>query len=192
MELLAYLAIISIVVVLLTGTMTFAIRSYDKVSGQGALNSQANFIMSNLMTQANAFNPEYIESCSDVKNCFDLVVEKEWKIDFDTGLLVEQPVDKRIRIRIDENTKSIYIGDMKLNSDNYAVEFFEIDANGDYVLDAHGDKIPYDYINFDCNDPNYIGICQKFVLKIRLAIYKINAEGKKVSKTIVYENRFSF
>jgi len=188
MELLAYLAIISIVVVLLTSTMTYAIKTYDKVSGQGALNTEANFIMSNLMTQTNAFNPEYIQSCG--VNCVELVVEKEWKIDLDTGILVQEAIDKRIKFRIDETTKSIYIGTMKLNHDDYAVELFEVDANGNYVFDQFGTKIPN--INFDCNDKTYIGICQKFVLKIRLSIYKINNDGERISKTTVYESRFSF
>ncbi len=187
MELLAYIAIVGIVVTLLTGTMIYAIRSHDEVNGQGALNMEANYIMSNLMTQANAFNPEYVTSCGT--NCIELVIDKERIIDYDTGVLKEIPIDERVQIRIDEATKSIYIGNMKLNRDQYAVEVYQKDANGNYVLDQNGEYIPN--IQFEC-DSEYVDICQTFILKIRLAIYKINDNGEKISKTTVYENRFSF
>ncbi len=184
-ELLAYLALVGIVVVLLTGTMSVAVRSYDAVNGQGALNTEAVNIMSLLMTEANAFNPEYATSCgvdvagNPILNCVELVKDTIRQINYDTGIMEEVPSNiPPVQIKIDENN-NIFIGNMQLNDKNYKVELFSYE------------NVNTPNISFDCSDINKTNACQKFVLNIRLAIYRINSNGDIISNVAVYENRFS-
>ena len=178
MELLAYLTLVGIVTVLLTGTMSYAVKSYDLVNGQGAIYTEANYMMSNLITQANAFNPDYIKSCGT--NCIELVLEKEKVIDPDLGLIVEVPVNKSIQIKIEEN--NLYIGNMKLN-------------NNDYGVLSNSENLENSEISYACYDVDreFNTICQKFVLSFKLSIVRVNSDGAILSKKpYVFENRFSF
>lgn len=196
MELLAYLTIVSIVIVLLTSTLTFAVKSYDKINGQGAIYTEANYIMSTLISQVNAFNPEFIRSCkvdgNDIENCIELVIDKKRIINPDLGIIEEVPPtesgDKVVRIRIDDvedddKIYNIYIGNMKINNSNYAIEGFNI-------VKIDGEENIEQNLTYDCNEEN-IDICQNFTLSIRLSIYKINRNGERISKTFTFQNRFS-
>ncbi|HEY8365180.1 MAG TPA: prepilin-type N-terminal cleavage/methylation domain-containing protein [Haloplasmataceae bacterium] len=181
MEVIAYIAIIGIVVTLLTNTMILAIKSHDNVKGQGALDTEASIIMSSLINRINSFSPEYIISClnDDVTYCVELVDKKEWIIDED-GLLKEENVDKRLRIVIDRNNNlyinnyqhNVLLNSLKLNSDNFYVDSLR------------------SQIYYECNieNPEY---CQQFTLVVKLSLYKENANGKQ-SKHSEYLNRLSF
>ncbi len=161
-ELLAYIAIIGVVVTLLTGTLTFAIRTHDQINGQGALDSEASVIMSTLMNLVNNFDAEFVQTCEDEDNkvCLDLVNEKEWIIN-EYGLMEEVIIDKHLVLKITEG--KIYVNNMQLNNDDYYVE---------------------GTINPDESD--------HFIIKIRLAIYRINKNGDKISKTTVYESHITY
>jgi Tfp pilus assembly protein PilE len=180
MELLAYLALVGIVVTLLTGTFSYALQAYDRINGQGAVVSEANFIMSNLITQTNAVNPAYVKSCGE--NCIELVIDKERKIDPELGIIVEDNVNKIVRIRIDDlNTEddelvgNIYIANMQLNNSSFGVDVAESS------------------ISFECYDDDFDNSCQKSVLSIKLAISKINKNGERISDhNFIFENRFTF
>ncbi len=190
MELLAYLSIVSIVVVLLTSTLTYAVKSYDKVNGEGAIYIEANYIMNTLISQVNAFNPDFARSCKvdDVKieNCIELVIDRIRVINPYLGIIEEIPPsesgEKIVKIRIENN--NIFIKNMQLNNKSYAVERFNI-------VNINGDNVEKPNLSYDCNDGS-IDICQNFTLSIRLSIYKINKNGDKTSNIYAFENRFSF
>jgi type II secretory pathway pseudopilin PulG len=178
-ELLAYLAIIGVVAALLTGTLVFAIRTYDRVQGQGALDNEASNIMSNILNTLNNTSADYITYCpqNDSGNyaCVDLVNETEWTIDSELGIIVEENVDEHTIIKIENGI--IYLNQQPLNNSNYYVEALDIDLPN---------------LQYECRDVSSGNVCYHFVLKIRLSIYRINENGEKISKTAVYENRFSF
>lgn len=175
-ELLSYLAIIGIVAILLTTTLIYALRTYDQVKGQGALNNEASNIMTKLLHELNKINVDYIERCDEGEDyvCVVLVNETEKQIN-DLGIIEEVLVNEQTIIKIE--TGNIYVNNTKLNNDNYYVKAFEI---------KNGSKIPN--ITYEDNaEKSY-----DFILKIRLEIYEINKKGEKISRSTVYENRFSF
>lgn len=177
-ELLAYISIVSIVALLITSTFSYVVRSYNNINGEGAIITEANFIMSNIITKANSFNPDYIRYCGD--NCVELVIEKEKVIDPDIGVIVEVPVNKTVVIKMENN--NIYIDNLKLNKQGFGVP-------------SNSTTLENGEISFQCYDNNkdYSGICQKFVLHIKLAIVKVNNNEAIISKkSYIFENRFSF
>src|SRR5690554_1304520 len=94
-EVLAYLAIIGIVAILLTSTIIYALRTYDQVKGQGALNTQASNIMTRLLNELNNIEVDYIQRCdiNEDNICVDLVNEKKLQIN-EFGIIEEKPIDE--------------------------------------------------------------------------------------------------
>ena len=179
-EVLAYLAIIGIVAILLTSTIIYALRTYDQVKGQGALNTQASNIMTRLLNELNNIEVDYIQRCdiNEDNICVDLVNEKKLQIN-EFGIIEEKPIDEHTFIIIDSG--NIYINNLRLNDENYFVESFTM-KNGEYYP-----NINYEYNGLDLEEKSY-----EFILKIRLVIYQVNKNGEKISHPTIYENRFSY
>lgn len=179
-ELLAYLAIMGIVAIILSSTLTYAVRTYNHVKGRGALNTEASNIMTKILTELNSLSIDYIEKCdNDEENvCVNLVNEKEWRIN-ELGIIEEYIINEKTTLKI--NNGNIYLNDVKLNNENYYVEAYDIKNN---------EKIPN--ISYECNSLVISDRSYDFILNIRLIIYQINKNGEKISYPAVFENRFNY
>jgi Tfp pilus assembly protein FimT len=172
-ELLAYTALIGVVVSLFGGLMRNVALSYDRINGQGAIMNQANNIMNHIVTKTNAIELEYAAECpleeAPEKTCIILAPKDTITIS-DSGIIEYVSNTEVTKIYFKDN--NIYINQVKLNNHNFGI-------------DPKKSKI-----EFLCPENAISGGCQRPIIQIELAIGRINQKGELVDP-IIYNNRFT-
>ncbi|ERJ13806.1 pilus assembly FimT family protein [Haloplasma contractile] len=201
MELLAYIAIVGLVIILLTATFTFVIKTYTDINIKGRVYTEANYIMSSILSATNSFDADYVRTCEDNSyNCIELVKEDELIIDAESGVIKDKKVNETLIIQLKQHEGSdgydLFINNTKINSDAFLLK---VDPNqtDPHDLDPESredDAYTYIHINscFDKNQTinNDNGICQDAVIEIKLSIFRVNQTHNEVPYRFI--NRITF
>jgi hypothetical protein len=198
-ELIGYLALVGIIVALFGGLMGYVVQTYDKINGEGALNNEANFIMSQVITKTSRFQPQYARLCTvwdevnevnvEIENCIELVIDKENV--FNPLIWTIETVDVDLLYTLKLEGQNLYIDRLKVNGPQFALVV-------DSKLDEAGVKLYRESeVSYFCPDiiSTVTFTCQKPIIYIKLVIVRVDAEGRITTKPgdeRVYENRFSY
>jgi hypothetical protein len=176
-ELVAYTALIGIVVTLFGSLMRYVTISYDRINGQGAVTNEANNIMSLIMTHTNTIKPDYAIDCSEAGDfsCIALVNKDDIQIN-EYGI-----------IEYIENTKTnqIYIKDQHLYINQMQI------TNGKFRIDTIDNEST---IQIECaeSSSDISGACQKPVIFFKLWIVRVRDNGEYASNPKEFISRISF
>jgi hypothetical protein len=176
-ELVAYTALIGIVVTLFGSLLRYVTISYDRINGQGAITNEANNIMSLIMTHTNTLKPDYAFDCSEsgVNSCVALVNKDDITIN-EYGIIeyVENTKTNQIYIK----DQQLYINQMQITNDKFRIDTIDHEST----------------IQIECaeSSSDISGACQKPVISFNLWIVRVRNNGDYASEPKEYISRISF
>lgn len=169
-ELLAYTALIGIVVTLFGGLLRFVFISYDRINGDGAITNEANKIMGLVMSKNDTSRFDYVTEC-DVKSdqCIKIIHSDEIQLS-DEGIIEFIDTEETTIIMIEN--QNIKINDVILNDGNFRLT---------------DDST----ISFECPDSVSVG-CQYPVITLIFSLVRVDSSGEALIDPVEFRNRFTF
>ncbi|HEY8435563.1 MAG TPA: hypothetical protein VIK63_00710 [Haloplasmataceae bacterium] len=175
MELLGYIALIGLALMFISNLFIQLLRNYDEINGRGALQDQANRILTVIMTSANTFDADFVRDCAnETTPCIAFVKQQEFKMK--DGILIQDKIET-IRILRISAEGDIYLGDMKLNDEGFKLDLTKSS------------------IEYECHNQSVSGVCANPIITIDLWLYRIHPndpERKPLTESVQYRNTIIF
>jgi hypothetical protein len=203
-ELLAYLSLVSIVIVLFNGMMSYVLRTYDTINGKGAFYNEATNMVSLVTTKINSFNPQYVRSCVDgSEDCIEFVVQSKREVDPELGIISYVAVDEVVTLKVVPNGEyyDLYlihkIRDLTVeNSDYQVINNIKLNNNRFGLVDKLIDETTVDesfvFIDYQSIDENNSTTLSQNAIIIMNFNMKAIKNNNPVGEHYTFENKFAF
>ncbi|MGF7049508.1 prepilin-type N-terminal cleavage/methylation domain-containing protein [Paenibacillus sp. DS2015] len=178
-ELIATLALVSIMAGIISSTLIFGFRSYDKITIENSLREEADIVMSSIITELYTFVPDRIRPWND--------------IDLDEGIILERDSVTSPSIKEWESIRimddgSIRIGKInRLESPTLVYEEEEDSSdNTDPRTMIQAEVKPESYVSLECRR---LTSCESGLIKIKLVLSR-SYDGREYD--LAMESKFGF
>ncbi|WP_246940889.1 PilW family protein [Bacillus pinisoli] len=147
-ELLAALAISSIVITSIYGVYFTGIKAYKVIGVEGQIRDEADYVIARIMNSIYELSPDTIRPCTteagvEIDNCYRFINDQKLTVSSSDNQLVEE---------VQKSNDEVTVNELKLESEQILLNNEPLNVTNISITDGDSSSIDDSYIQFSCTN----------------------------------------